>query len=86
MSISTMLFLPVHEHVRSFHLLKSFSVSFFRDLKFLSYKSFACLVRVISRYFIFVAIGKNIFSLTFFLACLSLATDFLELILYPVTC
>jgi hypothetical protein len=34
MAIITMLMLPIHEHGRSFHLLRSF-ISFFRDLKFL---------------------------------------------------
>jgi hypothetical protein len=31
-----MLILPIHEHGRSFHLLRSSLISFFRDLKFLS--------------------------------------------------
>jgi hypothetical protein len=47
---------------RSFHLLRS-SVSFLRDLEFLSYRSFTCLVGVRSRYFIlFVAIVKVVVS------------------------
>jgi hypothetical protein len=49
---------------RSFHLLKSSSISFFRDLKFLSYRSFTSLVRVTPRYFIlFVTIVKGVVSL-----------------------
>ena len=54
-----------------FHFLIS-SVSFFKDLKFLSYRSFTCLVRVTPRYFIlFVAIGKGDVSLISFSAHLS---------------
>jgi hypothetical protein len=40
MAISTMLNLPMHEHGRSFHYLRSSLISFFRDLKFLSCRSF----------------------------------------------
>ena len=50
MIIFIMLILWIYEHGRSFHLLMS-SVSFFRDLKFLSYLSFNCLIRVTSRQF-----------------------------------
>jgi hypothetical protein len=39
------LILPTHEHGRSFHFQRSL-ISFFRDLKFLSYRSFTSLVRV----------------------------------------
>ena len=49
MAIFTVSILPIHEHARSFHLLRSSSISFFRDLKFLSYRSFTCLVRVTPR-------------------------------------
>jgi hypothetical protein len=31
MAIFTILILPIHEHWRSFHLLRSSSVSFFKD-------------------------------------------------------
>jgi hypothetical protein len=34
-AILTIIILPIHEHGRYFHLLRS-SISFFRDLKFLS--------------------------------------------------
>jgi hypothetical protein len=72
MAIFTKLILPIHEHGRSFHLLKSSSISFFRDLKFLSYRYFTCLVRVTPRYFIlFVIIVKGVFSLISLSACLS---------------
>jgi hypothetical protein len=37
--ILTILILPIYEHGRSFHLQISL-ISFFRDLKFLSYSSF----------------------------------------------
>jgi len=42
--------LPIHEHGRSFHLLRSSLISFFRDLKFLSYRSFTfrCAVKVLT--------------------------------------
>ena len=51
-AIFTILILPIHEHGRSFHLLRSSPISFFRDLKFLSYRSFTCLVRVTPRHII----------------------------------
>jgi hypothetical protein len=71
MTIFIMLDLPIHEHWRMFHLVRSSLTYFFRDLKFLSYRSFSCLLRVASRYFIlFVAIVKGIVSLISFLACL----------------
>ena len=55
MAIFTILILPIHEHERYFHLLRSSSISFFRDLKFLSYRSLTSLVRVTPRYFILLA-------------------------------
>jgi hypothetical protein len=45
--------LLIHERVGSFHLLISSSVSFIIVLTFLPYKSFHCLVRFTSRYYIF---------------------------------
>jgi len=45
------LILPIHEHGRSFHFLRSFSVYFFRDMKFLSYRYFTYLLRFTPRYF-----------------------------------
>jgi hypothetical protein len=59
-------------------------------LKFLSYRSFTSLVRVMPRYFIlFVTIEKGVVSLIYFSACLSFvyrkAIDLFELILYPAT-
>ena len=72
MAIFTLLVLSIHEHGRSFQLLRSSLISFFRDLKFLSYISFTSLVRATSRYFIlFVTIVKDIIFLISFLACLS---------------
>ena len=41
-----MLILSIHEQGRSFNLLLSSSVSFFKDLKFLSYRFFTCLIVV----------------------------------------
>jgi hypothetical protein len=82
--------LSIHEDGRSFHLLRSSLISFFRDLKFLSYRSSTSLVRVTPRYFIlFVTILNAVVSLISFSACLSFvytkATDLFELILYPAT-
>lgn len=49
----TMLILLIYEHWRFFSLLLICSlISFFKDLKFLSYRSFTCLFRVTLRYFI----------------------------------
>jgi hypothetical protein len=60
-AIFTLLILPIYKHGRSFHLLRSSSISFFRDLKLLSFKSFTCLVRDTIRYFIlFVTIVKGV--------------------------
>ena len=73
MAIFTMLFLPILEHGRSFHFLRSSLISFLIDLKLLSYRSFTCVVRVIPRYFIlFLAIVKGIVYLISFSAFLSL--------------
>lgn len=43
MPIFTRLILLIHQQGRSFHLLMSFSISYFRDSKFLSCRSSACL-------------------------------------------
>jgi hypothetical protein len=65
-ALFTILILPIHEHGRSFHLLRSSLISFFTDLKLLSYRSFT------PRYFIlFVTILKGVVSLISFSACLS---------------
>jgi hypothetical protein len=56
MAIFTILVLSIHEHGRSFHLLRSSLISFLRHLKFLSCSSFTCLVRVTPRYFILFVI------------------------------
>ena len=86
MAIFTTLILTLHEHERFFHLLRSSLISFFRDLKFLSYRS--CLVRVTQGIF-FVAIVKGVISLISFSACLSFeyrkATYLFVLTLYPTT-
>ena len=82
-AVFIMSILPTQEHGRSFHFLVSSSISFFKDLKFLSCKSFTCLVRVTPRYFmLFVAIVKDDVSLISFSAHLSSVhrrvTDFLS--------
>ena len=51
MAIFTMLILPIHYYGRSLHFLRSSSISFLRDLKLLSYRSFICLVRVTPKIF-----------------------------------
>jgi hypothetical protein len=80
MDVFTTLILLIHDHVRSFCLLIPSPISFFKDLKFLSYRSFICLIRVTPRHFIlFVAIVNGIVSLISFCAYLLLiyrrATD-----------
>jgi len=71
MVIFTILILPIHAHGRSFHLLRS-SITFFRGLKFSSYWSFTCLVRVTPRYFmLFGIIMKVVVSLISFSSCFS---------------
>ena len=87
----TMLILLTQEHRRSFNFLVTSSISFFKDLKFLWYKSSTCLDRVTPKYFmLFVAIVKGDASLISFSSHLSSvyrkATDFFfELVLYPST-
>jgi hypothetical protein len=69
MEFFTILILLVHEHGRSFHHLIFYSISFFRDLESLLFRSFTCLVRVTPRYFtLFVAIVKGVDSLISFSA------------------
>jgi hypothetical protein len=64
MVIFTILFLPIHKHGRSFHLVRCSLISFFEDFKFLLNRSFTCLVRVTPRYSIlFVTILKDAISL-----------------------
>lgn len=77
----------IYKHGRSFHLLVYSSTYFFNDLKFLSYSSFAWLVRITPRYFtLFVAILKGVISLISFSAWLSFiyrrASYFLLLLLF----
>jgi len=90
MTIFKILILPMHDHERSFHLLRSSSISFFRDLKFLSYRSLTCLIRVIPRYFVlFMNILKGVIYPILFSAHLSFeywkAIDLFKLILYLAT-
>ena len=86
--IFTMLILPINE--RSFHLMRSSSISFFRNSMFLTYRSFTCMIGVTQRYFmLFVTVVKGVVSLISFSACLSFeyrkATDLFDLVLYPAT-
>ena len=89
-NIAIFTMLIFHEHGRSFYLLIASSISFFKDLKFLLYRSFPCSVRVTPRQFmLFVAIVKGDVSLislsTYLLSVYGRATDFFQLILYPAT-
>jgi hypothetical protein len=89
MAITTILILPIHDHGRCFHLLRSL-ISFFRNLKFLSHRSVSCLTRFTISYFIlFVTIVKGLVSKNSFLAYLSFmlrkTADLFVLILYPTT-
>ena len=83
----TMLILPIHENGRSVQFLRSSLISFLRDLKLFSYRSFTSLSRVIPRqYLLFVAIVKEVIYQISFSACLSFvskkATDLFDLTLY----
>jgi hypothetical protein len=87
--IFTILFLLIHDYGIYFHLLRFSFLSFFRNLMFLSYKTFTCLVRVTPRYFIlFVTILKVIVSVILFSAqlkfseCWLMLFFFLEVVLY----
>ena len=51
MAIFTILILPIHEHGRSLHFLRTSLISFLRDLKLFWYRSFTYLVRVITKIF-----------------------------------
>jgi hypothetical protein len=66
--MGTMVLLQIHEQGKSFHFLISSSISFFKDLKFLTHQPFTCLVRITLKYFI---LSVAIVSLIYFLACLS---------------
>ena len=66
MAIFTILFLPFHESGIAFHLLRSYLISYFKDINFLSYRTFTYLVRVTPRNFIFVIIVKGAISLISF--------------------
>ena len=80
-AIFTVLILPIQEHGRCFHFLVSSSISFFKDLKFLSNRSCTSLVIVNPRQFmLFMAIVKGDISLislsaSLFFLCRR-ATDF----------
>jgi hypothetical protein len=60
MAIFTMLILPIHEHGRYFHILISFPISFFRDLKVLSYRSFTWWLEIHQDIILLMAIVKSI--------------------------
>lgn len=66
MAFSTTLILLIREHGRSFYFPFS-SISFFRVLKFSPYKSYTCLVRVITLY-----ISRSYYDRVFTNICLCL--------------
>ena len=85
-----MLILPIQEHGRSFHSLVSSSISFFKNLKFLSYWSSICLVRVTPRYLCYLWLWWWVMFLWFlsqpiFHLFKRRLIDSFELILYPAT-
>ena len=55
----TMLILPIYKHGRSFHLLISSLVSFFKDLKFLPYITLTYLIRVTQNHFILFEVNMK---------------------------
>jgi hypothetical protein len=82
------LFLLIPEHGKYFHLLISSSVSFVKDLKFLFYRSFTCMVRIISKVFYIICDYYLCFFPDFFLSSVHLyigGAKFFALILYPAT-
>lgn len=89
MAIFIIFSLLIHEHESSLYFLMSFSISFFKVLKFLLYKAFNCFSTVIPRYFILLeAIGKGVivFIISFSLNLSFVyrnVSDFSQLILYP---
>ena len=66
----TIFILPHYEHGRSLHLSISSPISSFRDLKFLLYRAFTFLARVIARYFMFVWLCEEYCFSHFFLSLL----------------
>jgi hypothetical protein len=67
-----MLILPIHEHgLISFNLLISSLISVFKDLKFISYKSYHLFGRITSKYLINISesIMKDGVFLISFLLC-----------------
>ena len=85
MAITTILILPIHDHGRCFHLLRSL-ISFFRDLKFLSYRSFTFLFRITPMYFVFFDYCEGCcfpnFILSLFKLCVGKGHWFVKLILF----
>jgi hypothetical protein len=83
MAIFTILILPIHEHGSSFHLLRS-SISLFRDMKFMLYTYFSCVVSHTKVFYIVYYYCEGCCFPNFFSACLSFkyrkATDLFELI------
>ena len=74
MTIFIILILLIQEHGKSFHVQSPSSISFSRGLKFLSYRSFTCFIRVTPRCeILFWTIVKGVILLISFSSCLSLS-------------
>jgi hypothetical protein len=70
-AIFTKLFgIPIYGPGRAFHLLR-ISNSFFRDLKFLSYRTLTCFLSCHTKVLKYVTIVNRVASITSFSACLS---------------
>ena len=61
------LILPIHKHGRFLHFLRSSSISFLRDLKLLSYRSFTCLVTYSKIFYIICGSCEGCWFPNFFL-------------------
>ena len=70
MAIFTVLMLSIYEHGRTFHLLRFPSISFLRDLKFLSCMYFTWFVSYTNIFYIIVTFMKDVVSIISFSACL----------------
>lgn len=71
MIIVRILLLLIHDHERSFYLLASSLVSFFRDLRFSLQRSFTSLSRFVIRYFILfeTIVNRNVSVRSFSVCC-----------------
>lgn len=85
MAMFTMLILLIPEHGRSFHLLISSSISFFKELKILSFKSFNFQHTRTTNIFYFIQGYCKGCSFPDFFLCMCRPFEFYALILYSAT-